>query len=479
MTNNKNIHVGGARSKPVLVRLGLLDATFLRIETSATPTHVAALQVFSRPAGAPADFIRRVVQDLRATRPLVAPWNRKLVSAPFSSLVPAMAELESIDMEYHVRHTALPQPSGERELGELISHLHGQLLDRSRPLWTCHVIEGLENDRFAIYIKIHHALTDGVNGVRLVTRCLASDPDGAWSGPWHHQPAERPQRVASEAPAPGMRLGDWRKVCGAIFTLMRQDRVVGEPIRRPFDAPYSVLNGPVTAARRVATQQLDLARIRHVAKQTGGSVNDVFLALCSGALRRHMLSSGSLPEQALIAGVPVSLREPDDKRGGNAIGFLWATLATDRAGARERLAAIQASMQVAKDHLKTLSLPARACFTMLTMLPVIGVLLSGLGARLRPPMNVTISNVPGPDQVLYLNGARLEALYPVSVPLQGQGLNISCVTYAGRFNVGFTGGRDSLPSLQRVAVYTGEALEELEATLDQDSSSQVGMAGRG
>jgi WS/DGAT/MGAT family acyltransferase len=214
----------------------------------------------------------------------------------------------------------------------------------------------------------------------------------------------------------------------------------------------------------VATQQLQLARVQEVAHRANVSVNDVFLAICASALRRHMLDAGRLPDRSLIAGVPVSLREPGET-GGNAVGFVWATLGTDLVGPRERLNAIHASMRAAKDHLRRMPAPARRLFTTMTMAPAIGVLLSGQAPHLPPPMNVTISNVPGPARPLYLNGARLAGFYPVSVPFQGQALNITCVTYNGQFNIGFTGSRDNLPHLQRLAAYSREALEELEATL--------------
>jgi WS/DGAT/MGAT family acyltransferase len=236
-------------------------------------------------------------------------------------------------------------------------------------------------------------------------------------------------------------------------------------VRLPFEAPPSVLNTRVTAARRVATQQLPLARVQNVAAGTGTSVNDVFLAICGAAIRRHVQEWGELPSRSMIAGVPVSLRQEGDT-DANSVGFVWATLGTELDDPRARLAAVHSSMRASKDQLRVLSPQARKTFTMAFMAPVIGVLMSGLGDRLRSPMNVTISNVPGPRGTAYLAGARLEALYPISVPFQGQGLNITCITYDGQFNIGFTGARDAVPHLQRLAGYAADALAELEATLE-------------
>lgn len=443
-------------------RMSLLDATFLRIEKRESPMHVASLQVFRIPEDAEDGFIRDLVKTLREEGPLTGPFGFTLAGGPFSRVAPSLVA-SNPDLEYHVRHSALPAPGGERELGELVSHLHAVPLDRSRPLWTCHVIEGLEGNRFAIYFKVHHALTDGVGGIRLMTQSLSSEPDGAWSAPWRHL-AERSTCTVpgSATPRTESRLAAGRSLVRGFAGLVR--RRGAQPVVLPFEAPPSALNEAITGARRVATQQVELSRLRAVGNQANASVNDVFLAICSAALRRHLSDSGLLPRQSLVAGVPVSLRQPGDT-GANAVGTLWSTLATDVGDPLLRLDAIHESMAASKTHLNSMSPSARKVFTMVTMTPVIAVLMSGLGAKVRPPMNVTISNVPGPRTPIYLNGARLEAFYPVSIPVPGQALNITCVTYDGKFNIGFTGCRDSLPHLQRLAVYAGEALDELEAAL--------------
>lgn len=460
-------------------RLSLLDATFLQIERRDTPMHVAALQVFRLPDDASADFCRSVVQKLRGPETLGRPWNLRLAQVPLSRMAPATEAAPTIDMAYHVRHTCLPAPGGERELGELISHLHSTTLDRSRPLWTCHVIEGLENGRFAIYTKVHHALVDGIKGVHLLTRGLATAPGtDNWTVPWaavegSGRRKEARRDATGRAGSRSVPLAQWPRIAARSMRplLRRQDRSGDERVRLPFEAPRSILNGPVTGARRVATQRFPLARIKTLARRAECSVNDIFLALCGAALRRHLLDNGKLPECSLIAGVPVSLRaESGDDEAGNAVGFLWSVLGTELSDPGQRLAAIRRSMQASKTHLQSLqSLPsaARSAYTMATMAPAIGVLLSGQGARLRPSMNVVISNVPGPGHALYLDGARMEAIYPVSIPIQGLGLNITCVSYDGQLTVGFTGSRDSLPHLQRIAVYAGEALAELERAFGQ------------
>jgi WS/DGAT/MGAT family acyltransferase len=457
--------------------MSLLDATFLTVETTETPMHVASLQIFQIPTGAPDTFVRDIVTKFRSPGPLTPPFGLKLAGGPLARITPALAPADDVDLEYHIRHTALPAPGGERELGELISHLHTVRLDRSRPLWTCHVIDGLERNRFAVYCKVHHALTDGVGGMRMVTQALANDPAGTSCAPWQYRPPQR-DKAATGSQRRGLQsiLGTGVSVGRSGLSIgrgiARLSRLTGsEPVRLPFEgAAAPALNGRVTAARRVATQQLDLKRIQAVCERTGTSINDVFLAICASALRRHLVDSNLLASKPLFAGVPVSLREPGET-GANAVGFVWASLATDEAEPIARLKAIQESMQAAKNQLGTMDPAARKVFTLLTMAPAVTVIASGVADWVRPPMNVIISNVPGPRETMYLHGARLEAFYPVSATFQGLALNITCVTYDGQFNIGFTGSRDSLPHLQRLAVYAGEALDELEATVDNAKRS--------
>jgi len=223
-----------------------------------------------------------------------------------------------------------------------------------------------------------------------------------------------------------------------------------------------VLNGRVREKRRFATQQFPMARLRAVAGAAQCTLNDVVLALCGGALRRFLLERDSLPEKSLSAGIPVSVRPKDDEGTGNAISFIVATLGTDVDDAAERLRLIRSSVQHAKAHVQGLPRQAMLQYTMLLMAPTIVTLLTGIGGRTRPMFNVTISNVPGPDKPLYFRGAELLAIYPVSIVTHGQALNITCQSYAGSMNFGFTGCHTSMPSLQRLAVYAGEALEELE-----------------
>lgn len=442
--------------------LSLADTSFLRVETKQTPMHVASLQIFKLPSDASPQYVRNIVQSYRQSPPHAAPWDLRLRQSTYSKVMPSLEKDHAIDMHYHVRHTCLPSPGGERELGELISHLHSQQLDRSRPLWTCHVIEGLENNRFAVYIKIHHALTDGIRGMHMAARCLSDQPSEVTTAPWHWESSPSSVKKSSRKNGPRDKIDTWEWLGHAWSALSPNFRRKGAKVVLPFRAPRSVLNTPVTAARRVATQTLEISRLKALSEQLQVSFNDVFLGLCSTAIRRQLSSIGELPKDPLISGVPVSLRESGDTSQGNSVGFLWANLATHIDNPIDRVKAINASMQASKNHLQHLPHSLRSPYTLATISPVLMVLMSGLGAKLPPPMNTTISNVPGPSKTLYLGGAQLEAIYPVSIPFQGQALNITCVSYSGKLNVGFVGSRDTLPHLQNLAIYLAEALDELE-----------------
>jgi diacylglycerol O-acyltransferase / wax synthase len=253
------------------------------------------------------------------------------------------------------------------------------------------------------------------------------------------------------------------QLMGAFAKILKR---IGDPsdgLIVPFAAPRSIINGRVREKRRFATQQFALERLRAVATAAGCTLNDVVLALCGSALRRFLLERESLPEQSLTAGIPVSVRPKDDEGTGNAISFIVATLGTDIENAEDRLRAIRASVQHAKAHVQALPRSAMLQYTMLLMAPTIVTLLTGVGGRTRPMFNITISNVPGPDKPLYFRGAELVATYPASIVTHGQALNITCQSYAGSMNFGYTGCHSSVPSLQKLAVYTADALAELEA----------------
>lgn len=457
------------------------DAAWLFIEKRDKPVHVASLATFSLPPDAPPGFLADLVAEWRARPRFAPPFNLRLRPGVLSAILPAWQELkaEDIDLDYHFRHSALPKPGGERELGVLVSRLHSNPLDRSRPLWECHVIEGLENNRFAVYTKVHHSQVDGMGGMRLLSRFLSKDAAARdLPPPWEVGLVSGKKREEEDEGADQgsliekmvslgkeqFRTGlEAAKALGKLALEARKGEADGPAF--PYGAPQTILNGRIRGKRRFATQHYDLARIKTVAKAAGVTVNDVFLGLCAASLRRYLDELRELPDRPLTASVPISVRPADDASVGNAISTIFVNLHTDIADPVERLKAISASSAPAKDKLQSMTRGAIDNYTLVLMTPYMVQLMLGLGTMTRPMNNLVISNVPGPSDVLYFNGAKLEQIYPVSLLFDGQALNITVLSYAGQFNLGFTGDRDSLPHMQRIAVYTGEALVDLEKAL--------------
>ncbi len=467
-------------------RVNLTDASWLIMESRERPMHVATLLIYSLPADAPDDYMHQLVDSLRQSTDFADPFNRRLLNQGLRFIAPSWTHVYDLDMEFHVRHQSLPRPGGERELGMLIARLHSNPMDLSRPLWEYHIIEGLENNRFAVYFKMHHSIVDGVAGIRMLQRSMSPrqedvDTPALWSAhapaadmPVAPPPASLSQTVRSVAET----ASSFLHVGRGLINLMKASREVENPAALPFQTPISVLNHRIKSQRRFATQQYDFNRIRRLSKAANCTINDIILALCSGALRRFLKELGVLPGRPLTAGIPVSLRTQDDQGAGSAVSFIIANLATNVADPVRRLELIVGSTRRAKAQLQDLPRNAIEKFSVALMTPYSLQMFAGLEGRTRPVFNVTISNVPGPTEPLYFRGARLEAIYPVSAVTHGQALNITCYSYAGTLTFGFSGCRDTLPHMQRLAVFTGEALEELEtALLNTDAEKKAVVTG--
>lgn len=460
-------------------RLTPMDAMFLYGESPETMMHVGGLLPFTKASGSPPDLMRRLHQQIREEQ-VYAPWNLKLKTPGFLlNPVHHWIEDPDFDIDYHVRRSALPHPGDERELGILVSRLHSHPLDLTRPPWEIHLIEGLENDRFAVYTKFHHALIDGYSANQLLIRSLSEDPDSRAERFFVNLP--RPRREPSRRTASS----GWADVGGVLGRAIAVTKSVPDlasslvklQLRRDgefkdlissYEAPHSVLNARIGRNRRFATQQYDLGRLKAVAKAGGATLNDVVLTLCGGGLRRFLGEQGKLGDKPLVAFLPVNVRPSGDSGGGNAIGAILATLGTDVDDPVERLHVIVRSTTQAKAQLIRLPMESVLAYSALLMAPAgtqILAAMTGLRAPVPFTFNLCVSNVPGPRRPLYFQGHRLEANFPLSIPIHGMALNITCQSYAGNLNVGFIGDRDALPHLQRLAVHTGAELARLEAAL--------------
>lgn len=450
-------------------RLNLADAFFLNAESRDAYMHVAMLHRYQIPANASPQWVGEQAARMQAFAVDQAPFNLRLKPGIVGKVAPAWEIDDNIDIDYHLRHAALPLPGGERELGILISRLHSQPLDKNRPLWECTLIEGLNDGTFALYFKIHHALMDGMSGSKTMSRCLSPDPEARdMPAFWAMPPLPRssgalPKALLESAKAlarPSI-LSVLGQAFSAFFKMFRaapESGLVG-----PYRSPDCALNAIVSPQRRFATKSIAIARMKRLGEVAGGTLNDVVLAACAGALRRYLMALDDLPVKPLVASIPVSLRTREEAGEGNGISLAISSLATQIADPKQRFEAIKASMQANKSLLSSLSKPAMTLYTNLLMAPFMIGQMTGLAARTHRPMyNTMISNVPGPSDVLYLNGARLLSAYPVSLIFNGQSLNITILSYDGQMHFGFTACRVALPRVQKIAVYLGEALEELE-----------------
>jgi WS/DGAT/MGAT family acyltransferase len=352
--------------------------------------------------------------------------------------------------------------------------LHSHPLDRSRPLWEFHLIEGLDGDRFAFYVKVHHAMIDNVNAIPMVLAMLAGDSRQRNMPPLWARPPHSPD--SEEEASPGFpELAELAESFGRVASGMRRNiKLRGRQgsFLLPAGTPRSTLNRRINAQRRFATQQIEQSRIEALAEATDSTVNEILAYLCGSSLRRFFKEYNALPEQSLVAALPVSLQERSERLPGNAIAGLRVSLGTDIASPRGRLDAIKTSMQQVREDRASMPEEAVTSYVLMRAAPVYTSQLPMVGRLVPPLFNLGVSNTPGPDKPQYFNGARLEAIYPMGQLMQFSALSIDCVSYAGTLNIGFTGARDTLPHLQRMAVYLGKALEDLEELVEQGEGAR-------
>lgn len=476
-------------------RIDLTSTGFLVIEKRETPMHVGGVNLFTLPEGADErQFLEELRDMLRATTEFRRPFAEYPVTGRTGMF---WKKDEQMDMDYHVRHSALPAPGRYRELFALASRLHTTLLDRTRPLWELHLIEGLQNRQFAVYNKIHHAAIDGVGAMQITRSMCTTDPgEKLGYAPYSLTAYEhyKQQRFGStERPAIPPRRRELRNVLEAmkqqydsginLATAMR--RFGGAFIGRggnlavPWhNVPRTSINTRVCGARRFVAQSFAFSRVRGVGKVMGATVNDVVLAMCAGALRRYLLSRDELPLHSLKAMAPVSLRAENDVDSTNAVGFITADMATNVHDPEKRLRRIQDSMQAGKDLLRELT-PAEAnLFMQLTQLPALVTFLLGLSSRL-PAFSTVVSNVPGPREKLFWNGASLDGIYPASIIFDGFAMNITLVSYHDHLDFGVVACRRSLPQIQRIIDHLEEALQELESVAGLEHRPAPGTSRRG
>lgn len=448
--------------------LSLADQIFLWLEKRQQPMHVGGLHLYSFPEGAGPKYMTELAKYMRSFNKPTPPFDQRLRTR-FGQYY--WDEDDHFDIEHHFRHGALPKPGRIRELLALVSVKHGTLLDRQRPMWECHLIEGIKGKRFAMYFKMHHCMLDGVAAMRMTQKLLSEDPNATdlppiWALPEISKAPKAgitQQGIISSLTTLGRNTG---KQILTVPTLVKEvAHAIEQSQSNPdyvsaFQAPPSILNRPITGARRFAAQSYSLERFKLIAKKMNATLNDVVLAICGSVLRYYLQSLNALPDKPLIAMVPMSVRR-DDSSSGNQVAMILASLGTHIEDPAQRLRTVKNSVSDAKTRIAQMSLEEAINYTALLLAPAGLNILTGLSPKLQA-FNVVISNVPGPKKTLYWNGAKLEGMYPVSIPIDRIALNITLVSYNDQLEFGFTACRRTLPSMQRLLDHVEESIDELE-----------------
>ena len=450
-----------------------VDHVFFWPERRHQPMHVGGLQIFKLPPGAAPDFVAALARALREQVVIGAPFDQCLV---YRRLRPFWAQATHLDRAHHIRYQALAQPGNMDALLALVAQLHSIPLQRSRPLWQCHIIDGITDNRFAIYYKLHHALMDGVGAMRLCQEALASEPQDhalPMFARTQSESAHPRQSPFSAVLQPAHALARQAATLPAVARGLYQNLADGRhhpAYTRLTQAPRCILNQPISGERHLATRACSLTRIRAVGKQLGATVNDLILVLCATALRNYLLALGALPAAPLVAMVPVALDGAGQGEHGNRLGMFCTSLATHMADPRRQLALIQRSSGYWKRRYQHMTADELRNFAVAMAAPAGLNLITGLAPR-RQAFNVVISNMPGPKHALYLRGAELQDMYPAAIVVDGMALNITVLSYRDRLEFGALSCPRTLPGSEHLLDCLPQALAALEAAAQAERSA--------
>lgn len=444
------------------------DQMFLLLERRNQPMHVGGLMLVRPPEGQTQQFIDEYVRLAKDNPQAQPPFNQRL-SYRFG--MPCWIEDKEFDLESHFFHLSLPKPGRIRELLALVSKLHSGQLDRAKPLWESYLIDGLEDGRVAIYNRIHHALVDGIAAMRMFQRAMSEDPNERGMPPfWARPPARRTRSTPEEAGTLAKLMdvvGLVKSQAGTMPTVVKEvARSLWQARSDPdyvsvFQAPVTPMNTRISGSRRFAAQSWSLDRIKAAGKRLNVTLNDVVMAMTAGALRRYLIDMDKLPAKPMVAMIPVSLRR-DESDSGNQVGLVLANLGTNEPSASQRLKIIHDSIETSKRRFASMTQQEIMNY-LATVMGINGVnILTGIAPSWQA-FNVVVSNVPGPKNRLYFNGAEIEGVYPVSIVIDGQALNITLNSYADKLEFGLIACRRSLPSMQRLLAYLEESLVEIES----------------
>jgi len=468
-----------------------LDAAFLALDSPTAYGHVGSVSILDPPEDGEVLTLERLTELIESRLQLVPPFRRRLVEVPFGLDQPYWIEDPDFDIEFHVRELALPAPGDDRQLAVQAARLHARPLDRRRPLWETYLIHGLHGGRQAVYVKVHHAAIDGVSGNDLLAALMDTSPQPREAGEpdtWRPEAAPGAAQLLARS-AVSLAINPVRAARVSAGIVRSLPALVSSPARPwlplidrfvlrrgrgvvlsapPLIAPATPFNKNIGPHRRWAFTSVALAEVKAIKNAAGVSVNDVVMALCAGALRTWLQKHGALPEEPLVAAVPVSIRTEEQKgTHGNRVSAVITPLPTHLADPADRLNAVHEAMRAAKEQHNALPAELLTDIAQFSM-PALANQASRLATRLRllervPPFNLIISNVPGPTVDLYLCGARLDGVYPLSAIADGQGLNLTVLGSNGKLNFGALADRELVPDVDLIVDALKDEIAALSA----------------
>ena len=485
-------HEPTSEGETTMEQLTGLDATFLYLETSSLHMHVSMAAMFD-PSTVPGGYSFDKLRDLVSSRLELAPiFRRRLVEVPFRLGHPYWVDDATFDIEYHIRRGALPSPGGVEELAQFVGDVCSRQLDRTKPLWEMYIVEGLRGGQIAVVTKIHHCTIDGVSGAELLSQLFDLEPEPparpAPATPLavdEHLPSDLQllaQSLATRLTRPlGMTKLAWRT--GWALLDVRRVRARGSGrAALPLTTPRTSLNASITPHRRVAFSSISLEDAKRIKRACDTTLNDVVLAICTGALRRYLIDGDELPDEPLVATVPVSTAPTAaNRRGANKVSAMFVALPCQIADPVERLQAIRESTKGAKEEHNALGADVLLNWTEHATPNVFSAAARAytrlkLAEHHRPIHSLVISNVPGPDFPLYLAGSELVAGFPLGPVMDGAGLNITVMSYRGVLNWGLMACAETVPRLTELASYIPDALDELATAAGLAPPGPVGVA---
>jgi WS/DGAT/MGAT family acyltransferase len=463
--------------RALMQKLSFQDAAFFRMESANRPFHIGVLTIFSKPDDAAPDYLRKLAGNMAKDLLQQYPVLKRALADPKDTLSPRWTEVEP-DLSYHLRLYTLPYPGRMQDLMTMAANAHAPPLVRSAPLWECHLIDGLSRNRFALYMKIHHALVDGATGIRMMGELMQSEPR---KGRRRAPPAPKEDLAAGRETDSNKRRPDLMEQLEKRFEdVMKQGKALPEVASElwrmgwnqwkgetdhpplPFTAPPTILNQPGSALRRLMGVDLPLNSLRAIGHSAGGTINDALIATVGGAVRAYLKEQNALPRSSLTTLLPVSIKSRDNN-SGNTLSMIMCPMATNVADPKRRLQRIVKVTVGSKTRLQSMSDAGRQDMMNFIMLPVMALSMTHTTDKFRPQFNVPVSNVMGPKKALYLEDARMEAMYPLSLLSDILVTNFTAISYRNKLCIGLITCPDGLDDIDSLAGHLKRAHAELRS----------------